>query len=420
MPFEDRDPLEVWGKVREGEREIIPSHVPARLRNLITSCWSATPLDRPSFSEILEILKDMNADNKRHRSATLHTENPPSSSSSLPYGKINLGIGSQTFVVDEPMTYKMNSAIKCHDLSNNDTLLSSLPTYVIPARLVDVTFMNSRAAIGISKYMDMYSAAVLPCVTILFSIVLREMRGTRMSHVFLYDKSTLKVMDENRSETVITETDIKGALSGGDIIEEKREDHSNGDAPKFLSVRTILSAFHSDPIPRRKEDLRSPDTTPAPSSEIPRVGCAHLPPSRLNDLRLRATHFAVTPFFYRDLEAVVFPIDPHVTAAMVCHVKLRNDMKTVASSVYGRKLVPWAMRRGLWRGGLTLTDYNAGQVLLVNLFRTENDCLTFIQDGSYDTVIQELGTFLLELPTVQIFAVERLHISKLEWIWKKF
>jgi hypothetical protein len=259
MPFEGRDPLEVWAKVREGEREIIPSHVPSRLRNLITSCWSATPLDRPSFSEILEILKEMNADNKRHRSATLQSGDPPSSSSSsLPYGKINLGIGSQTFVVDEPMIYKMNSAIKCHDLSNNDTLLSSLPAYVIPARLVDVTFMNSRAAIGISKYMDMYSAAVLPCVTVLFSIVLREMRGTRMSHVFLYDKATLKVMDENISDTVPKEDVIKTSMSGGDINQEKVE-HSNEGPPKFLSVRTILSAFHSDPIPRRKEEQRSAD-----------------------------------------------------------------------------------------------------------------------------------------------------------------
>jgi hypothetical protein len=43
-----------WAETSE-----IPHSVPFEVRNLICDCWSNDPLSRPSFSDILDRLKDM-------------------------------------------------------------------------------------------------------------------------------------------------------------------------------------------------------------------------------------------------------------------------------------------------------------------------------------------------------------------------
>lgn len=46
----------MFAVVEEGRRPTLPQNTPTSLRNLITSCWDASPEKRPSFKEILEQL----------------------------------------------------------------------------------------------------------------------------------------------------------------------------------------------------------------------------------------------------------------------------------------------------------------------------------------------------------------------------
>jgi serine/threonine protein kinase len=60
LPFEGE--LEPWRRahkvlVIKGRRPKLPSDLDVALKNLIERCWNPIPNERPSFSEILEVLK---------------------------------------------------------------------------------------------------------------------------------------------------------------------------------------------------------------------------------------------------------------------------------------------------------------------------------------------------------------------------
>ena len=127
-------------------------------------------------------------------------------------------------------------------------------------------------------------------------------------------------------------------------------------------------------------------------------------------------HCSVTPFVFHDLEGIVYPMDANVKYAMICHVNLREETKTIASLVYSRQLVPWAMKGGLWKGGMTLTHYNHGKTILVNLFSREEDREMFVNGGSYNHVLQRLATFLRDVPIMEYCQVDRLMINRVKWV----
>ena len=56
-PYNDLPSWSVPDKVIAGERLTIPSSCPIELKNLIESCWHQNPSRRPTFSQIVEIVK---------------------------------------------------------------------------------------------------------------------------------------------------------------------------------------------------------------------------------------------------------------------------------------------------------------------------------------------------------------------------
>ena len=326
MPWEGVPPLEVWERVKKGERILIPRHCPPLFRSLIVSCWSPDPEERPTWSQILDkikILRKSLAENKK---------------------QAQLNLDGRTFVVDDPEYLKMTSARMCTDFSDH-SLLSSLPPYVVPARMVSVHFSSLDE--GIKAYLEMAEMSLERRVSVDLSLVLRDKLG-KMHHIFLYDKTKLR-----HSDNLLTTS--TGLVEDQDF-EVKMEDRIK-----------------------------------------------------------KAAQCACTSFVYHNLEAVVLPIDPRVRHTVVCHVSLREDMKTVASMVYVKHLAPWAMKRGKWKGGITLTHYNHGKVILVNFFLSEEDRDEFMSDGSYFHVLQQLSTFLLEVPVVEYFSVHDLMVKRDNW-----
>lgn len=57
-PFKSIQIYELPSKVVNGERPIINNFVPDSYKDLIESCWSSNPEDRPSFDEIVEKLRN--------------------------------------------------------------------------------------------------------------------------------------------------------------------------------------------------------------------------------------------------------------------------------------------------------------------------------------------------------------------------
>jgi len=57
IPFKDVVPMAVILEVIKGKRPIIPKECPADLKRLITACWSPKPKQRPSMSNIMQMLR---------------------------------------------------------------------------------------------------------------------------------------------------------------------------------------------------------------------------------------------------------------------------------------------------------------------------------------------------------------------------
>ena len=58
-PFEGLQPLQVAVAVgTKGSRPPIPSDTPLWYKLLMTSCWAQNPEDRPSFHEIIRIVRE--------------------------------------------------------------------------------------------------------------------------------------------------------------------------------------------------------------------------------------------------------------------------------------------------------------------------------------------------------------------------
>lgn len=62
-PYREITPLEIPTRVlHRGERpnlSLIPSSCPIELRNLMIECWSQSPMARPSFDRIIEVLENI-------------------------------------------------------------------------------------------------------------------------------------------------------------------------------------------------------------------------------------------------------------------------------------------------------------------------------------------------------------------------
>lgn len=65
-PFQGVKNNDVIGKIENGERLALPSNCPPRLYSLMSQCWSYEPSKRPSFKEIREILKLVDAFNIKY------------------------------------------------------------------------------------------------------------------------------------------------------------------------------------------------------------------------------------------------------------------------------------------------------------------------------------------------------------------
>lgn len=62
FPFEHKFSPKIFGKLREGFRLPIPSSISSKFRNLIKQCWHSNIEKRPSFREIVEILKEIKSE----------------------------------------------------------------------------------------------------------------------------------------------------------------------------------------------------------------------------------------------------------------------------------------------------------------------------------------------------------------------
>lgn len=63
IPYSDMTPLQAAvGVVQKGLRPALPANCPAQLSALMSACWDASPLHRPSFKELtpqLQLLLDV-------------------------------------------------------------------------------------------------------------------------------------------------------------------------------------------------------------------------------------------------------------------------------------------------------------------------------------------------------------------------
>ena len=346
--------------MKKGERLGIPRHAPPPYRALIENCWDDDPKNRPTWSQILDKIKEMSLEKPgsfRKAGSMVETArggegaaDPGIRAGSMLEpgaggGRQKVVIEGRSFEIDDPREVKLSSLQEATTISDSQ-LLMSLPPYVVPSRMVSVVFHHLLSDEGVGKYMSLSEMSLCGRVAIDLSMVLRDSTGNKMYHFFLYDK-----------EKIVSE-DLKDSLS-----EESSEKS------------------------QMKEQLTE-----------------------------NVAHCSVTPFVFQDMEGIVYPISPSVKYAMICHVTLREETKTVASLVYSRQLVPWAMKGGLWKGGMTLTHYNHGKAILVNLFSKEEDRETFVHGGSYNHVLQRLATFLSDVPIMEYCQVDRLKIKRPKWI----
>jgi serine/threonine protein kinase len=61
VPFSGKQPFIIMQEIMRGERPKIPDDTPTGLRKLITSCWAQNPDDRPTFAQIVKVLKNHKA-----------------------------------------------------------------------------------------------------------------------------------------------------------------------------------------------------------------------------------------------------------------------------------------------------------------------------------------------------------------------
>ncbi|TVU26767.1 hypothetical protein EJB05_29328 [Eragrostis curvula] len=61
IPYTDMNPVQAAMGVAKGLRPQIPENAHPRMRNLMERCWEAIPSDRPSFSDIIAELEDIQA-----------------------------------------------------------------------------------------------------------------------------------------------------------------------------------------------------------------------------------------------------------------------------------------------------------------------------------------------------------------------
>lgn len=89
-PYEGLASHVITDKILKGEHEVVPDEVPAVYRDLILSCWSMSPSDRPTTEAIIYTLRRQGAILQEiHCSRSSHSRSS-SSSSSAPHGAESL------------------------------------------------------------------------------------------------------------------------------------------------------------------------------------------------------------------------------------------------------------------------------------------------------------------------------------------
>lgn len=73
IPYSDMTPLQAAvGVVQKGLRPLLPPNCPPQLAALMTACWDASPLHRPSFKELtpqLQLLLDVVREEEARKAA---------------------------------------------------------------------------------------------------------------------------------------------------------------------------------------------------------------------------------------------------------------------------------------------------------------------------------------------------------------
>jgi hypothetical protein len=92
IPYSDMTPLQAAvGVVQKGLRPALPPNCPPQLSAVMSACWDASPLHRPSFKELtpqLQMLLDMVRDEEARKATS-------SSSKGGLLSKLNLRSGSK-------------------------------------------------------------------------------------------------------------------------------------------------------------------------------------------------------------------------------------------------------------------------------------------------------------------------------------
>lgn len=74
IPYSDMTPLQAAvGVVQKGLRPALPSNCPAQIAAVMSACWDASPLHRPSFKELtpqLQLLLDVVREEEARKSSS--------------------------------------------------------------------------------------------------------------------------------------------------------------------------------------------------------------------------------------------------------------------------------------------------------------------------------------------------------------
>jgi len=349
MPFAGIPPVEVWERVRAGERPVIPGHCPTAVASLIRACWREDPRMRPGWESILEGIRTIRRGgaaralfDRRPRGHGALPETDGEEECEAPSIRMEVvGVGGKDFYVDNAEDKKRASIYEAMNIRNSLSLLMLLPTYVAQARYISAMFRPEHFSKGNTTYCGLLDRTLFQQMDPEVSLLLCNEGQRKMSHIVLFNKCNI---------------------------------HGSCNTPANDALRRFADSSHE------VGDLVGALSTPLLCEDVEAI---HIP------------HFGPSPRF-----------------AALAHVSLREDMKTVASGLYVRKLVPWAMKGNLWRGGLTLTNYFSGQTVLVNFFSTAADRDKFFADGGYNFVMETLGVFLNNVPVVEYYNIAHLQVRQ--------
>ena len=347
FPFDEVPPLEVWDRVRAGERLPIPLYCPTPYADLIRLCWDANPKKRPTWDHIFKTLKSIKEGHAQAIEDTFGADEDEegeglfASFSSVEVKKLAVECGGREFLVDDPTDVKRASVRNSINLANSPALMMSLPPYVVATRMTTTVFKYGHFEQGVKAYEELDRESLSESTVPDLSLMLVNKQQGKLSHIFLYDKNKVGVGSAG------------AARAAG-----------------------------------------APPPSASPASR-------RLRKKKVYDLVEGVVERMCTPCICVDLESLYFPCsDMDVKYASVSTVSLQKTMKTVASGIYVKTLVPWAMKGKIWKGGLSLTNYQSGRTVLVNFFKTEEEMTEFMSGGSFHKVLETLGSFLDEYPVV--------------------